>query len=128
MGLFNKLKNLFKGSFYVVDVEVFREFMKRDLQFSIDENLQAASEINVYTGGEKHRVYAWNFSASEDEEEQKKGVKVYYDDEEFDSIDEMIDRKFNFQQGYFKIELTLSDDVWLNEYKANHPELNVEDY
>lgn len=129
MGFFKKLlKKINTGFIYVVDLETLQNYLKKELRFSLDNNLEASADLNIYLNTEKHHIQIWNYSASKLKEDRAKGVIIYYDDFEFTSIDDLINTKLNYLPTYFKIELTLCDDVELNKYKENHPELREADY
>lgn len=129
MGFLKKwFEKIMSGFFYVVDLETFREYLEREKRFSLEENLEACVNLTLYVNGEKHPVEIWNYGASADAEEQAKGFRAFYDEKEFLSIEDMIRVKMSNLPAYFKIELTDADNVWLNEYKENHPELRVEDF
>jgi hypothetical protein len=129
MGFFKNLIDKFnRGCFYVVDEETLRRHLEQNLKFSLDNNLEASANLNIYINNEKHHIQIWNFSASNFKDEKVKGLIVYYDDLEFKTIDDLMKEKLNNLPKYFKIELIDSDDTFLNEYKKNHPELKEEDY
>ena len=123
MGFLNKL---FHGFYYVVDSGTLREYLEQELKFTLDNRLEACAHFNIFLNNEKHEVQIWNYAASQWEEE--KGLVIYFDDAELSSIDELFEMKLNNLPQYFKIELIDSDNVFLNNYKSNHPELNEEDY
>ena len=125
MGFFSKL---FHGFYYVVDEQTLKKFLENEMNFSLDNNLEASANFNIFINGEKHQIQIWNFSASNFKDEQEKGIVIYYDKEEFKTLEELYNSKFMNLPEYFKIELIYSDDVFLNEYKKSHPELKVEDY
>ena len=77
---------------------------------------------------EKHHIQIWNHAESSFKEEQEKGLIIYYDDEEYKTLEELYNSKLNNLPEYFKIELIDTDDTYLNDYKKNHPELKIEDY
>ncbi len=127
MGLFKSfIDKLNKGFFYVVDLNTFRTYLQREVQFSIDENLCFCTELNIYYNGEKHFMELFNNVA--DEENPREGITVEYDKKEYDSIDSFINNALRYLPEFFKIELALGDDVFLNKYKLSHPELDVEEY
>lgn len=121
--LFNKLNT---GFFYIVNEEVFKQYLEKELTFSLEHNLEASADLNIYLLGEKHHIQIWNYNASK--EDAEKGLVVYYDKEEYKSLDELYLNKLNNLPNYFKIELLVTDDVFLNSYKEEHPELKIEDY
>ena len=125
MGFFNKL---FHGYFYVVDEKTLKEFLEKELKFTLENNLEASANLNIYLNNEKHHIQIWNHAASSFDDEKAKGLIVYYDDEELKTLEELYNLKLNNLPEYFKIELIDTDDDSLNEYKKNHPELNVENY
>ena len=125
MGLF---KNFFHGCYYVVDAAKFKEYLEKELNFSIDNSLEASANLNIYLNNEKHHIQIWNYKASSFKEEQEKGLVIYFDEEEYKTIEEFYNAKLNNLPEYFKIELIDTDDVMLNEYKKEHPELNPENY
>ena len=135
MGFFGKIiKKITAGYFYVVDIKTLNELLQKDLEFSLSNNLEASTDLNIYYKEEKHHLQIWNHGASNFPEEKAKGLIIYYDDIEYKTIEECMNNatianiKLNDIEGYFKIELTESDSEFLNEYQKNHPELNVEDY
>ena len=123
MGLFSKL---FKGYFYVVDLDTLKQYLQKELDFSLENNLEASADLNIYLNGDKHHIQIWNYSASNFEKE--KGLIIYYDDIELKTLDELYSNYLNNINGYFKIELITIEDEFLEEYKKNHPELKIEDY
>lgn len=135
MGFFGKIiKKLTAGYFYVVDIKTLNELLQKDLEFSLLNNLEVSTDLNIYYKEEKHHLQIWNHGASNFPEEKAKGLIIYYDDIEYKTIEECMNNatianiKLKDIEGYFKIELTESDSEFLNEYQKNHPELNVEDY
>lgn len=129
MGLFGKIwEKMNQGFFYIVDIETLKKHLEKDLNFSIEHNLEASANLNLYLGGSKHHIQIWNYSASSFKDDQEKGLIIYYDEEEYRTLDELYNARLNNMPNYFKIELIDGDDVFLNKYKEEHPELKVEDY
>jgi hypothetical protein len=129
MGFFkNFLDKINKGFIYIVDEETLRKHLEQNLKFSLDNNLEASANLNIYINNEKHHIQIWNFSASNFKDEKVKGLIINYDDLEFKTIEDLMKNKLNNLPKYFKIELIDSDEVFLNEFKKNHPELKEEDY
>lgn len=129
MGFIKWIKDKWNQTFiYIVDENTLREYIRREIDFSLKENLQASADMNIYLNGEKHHIQVWNFAASDDLEEKVKGLIIYFDDIEYRTIEEFMNGSLRYLPEYFKIELTLGDDVFLNEYKVNHPELREEEY
>ena len=135
MGFFkNLIDKLNSGFFYIVDIDTLYEYLNRDLEFSLDNNLEASANLYIYYKNEKHKIQIWNHAASYYKDEKEKGLIVYYDNLEYKSIDEFMQNasianiKIKDIKEFFKIELIDADSVFLNEYKAKHPELKVEDY
>ncbi len=139
--MFEKLKNMLKigvsfGDFkYVVDIKTFEEFLREDLKFTIEYNLEACTKVAIHYKGEKHVISIWNYAASKFKDEQKKGLSVMFDEVEYNSLENLFNNaticniKVEDIKDYFLIELLDgSDRVFLNEYKEAHPELKVEDY
>ena len=88
MGLFKKLyKKLTAGFFYVVDTEVLMEDLKRNLEFSIEHQLELAAMLNLYLSGEKHEIMICNYAAYRDPEERKEGIGCFFDDQEYASLE-----------------------------------------
>ena len=125
MGLFSKL---FHGYYYIVNGEVLKTYLKNELDFSLENNLEASANLYIYLNNEKHHVQIWNHSASDFKEEQEKGLIVYYDKEEFKTLEELYNSKLVDLPEFFKIELIDMDNQYLNDYKKNHPELKIENY
>ncbi len=129
MGLISKIwKKINSGFFYIVDLETLKKHLERELDFSISNNLEASANLNIYLEGNKHHIQIWNYEASSFKDEQEKGLIIYYDEEEYRTLDELYSARLNNLPNYFKIELIGADDVFLNKYKEEHPELKVEDY
>lgn len=130
----NFINKMTQGFFYIVDISTFREYLNEELRFAIDNNLEASAHLNIYYKGDKHEIQIWNHTASNFRDEQDKGLIVYYDDIEYKSIDELIEKasisniKLKDINEFFKIELIDVDSEFLNEYKSKHPELKIEDY
>lgn len=130
MAIFKNLfkKEFFTGYFYVIDLPTLREYLERSCRFAKENNLESAAELYLYLGGEKHLIGASNQSAGLDDDMPGNGFLFSFDEFEYASLDTMIRQKLSFLPPYFKINLPDGSDVWLNEYKKNHPELKVEDY
>lgn len=129
MGLIKWFKDKWnQNSTYIVDEETLRKYLKKEIDFSLEHNLEASADFNIYLHGEKHHIQLWNFGASRYKDEQVKGFLFYFDEKEYPTIEELMKYELGHLPKYFKIELTLSDDVFLNEYKDKHPELREEDY
>ena len=123
MGFFNKL---FHGFYYVVDEKTLKEYLEEELNFSIENEIEASANLNIYLNNEKHHIQIWNHAESSFEEE--KGLIIYYDEEEYKTLEELYNSKLNGLPEYFKIELIDISDTFLDDYKKSHPELKVEDY
>ncbi len=127
MGFFkNLLKKFNEGFFYVLDMNTLYEYLRREAELSLEEKLAAVANLNIYFGSEKHNIMAWNYEATD--EEQEKGLKFYYDDEEYATLDELYTGRLRSIEGFVKIELIETDSVFLNEYMSAHPELNPENF
>lgn len=122
MGLFSKL---FHGFYYVVDEKTLKKYLEDDLKFSLENDLEASANLNIYLNGEKHHIQIWNY---DDENILKEKLIIYYDKEEFKTLEELYNCKLNNLPKYFKIELIDTDSIFLNEYKKEHPELKIENY
>ena len=125
MGLFSKF---FHGMFYVVDEETLKKYLESELNFSLENNLEASANFNIYFNGEKHHIQIWNYAASEFEDEKAKGLIIYCDEGEYKTLEELYGVELNNLPDFFKIELIDMDNTFLNEYKKAHPELKPEDY
>ena len=122
------LSKINTGFYYIVNEEVFKQYLEKELTFSLEHNLEASADLNIYLLGEKHHIQIWNYDASEIESERVKGLVVYYDKEEYKTLDDLYQNRLNNLPQYFKIELLVADDVFLNNYKEEHPELIIDDY
>lgn len=127
MGFF---KNLMKKKefIYIVDVDTLKEFIRRDVDFSVANNLVASEDVLVYLNGNEYDVTSWNYELDDDEDDNHKGLVYCFDENEYSTLDELFDRHFRCVTGYFKIELVNTDDEFLNNYMNSHPELKIEDY
>ena len=137
--MFEKFKNILNLNVvskieYVVNIKVFEEYLRQNLQFSIENNLEACVDINLYYKGEKHAINIFNFGASSSKKEQEKGISVMFDNVEYKTIDNFLNtavinntKLIDFKD-YFVIKLLYMDDAYLNEFRDSHTELKVEDY
>ena len=125
MGFFDKL---FHGFYYVVNEETLKEYLEKELKFSLENGLEASANLNIYLNNEKHHIQIWNYAESLSENKKEKGLIISYDDEEYKTLEELYNSKLNNLPEYFKIELIDMDDEYLNNYKKNHPELKIENY
>ncbi len=125
MGLFSKL---FHGYYYIVDEQTLKKYLNEELNFSLENRLEASANLNIYLNGEKHHIQIWNFAESKLEKEKNKELIIYYDNEEYKSLEDLYNYKLNNLPGFFKIELIDTDNKFLNEYKKAHPELKNENY
>lgn len=120
-------KPFFTGWFYMVDLETLKTFLEQECRFAEEHKLELAANLYVYVGQEKHHILIGNDSASLDDDMPVQGWVYAYDDMEFSSLETLINQKLRFLPPYFKINLPDGDSVFLNEYKAAHPELKIED-
>ncbi len=125
MGFFDKL---FHGFYYVVDEQTLKEYLEKELNFSIENKLEASANLNIYLNNEKHHIQIWNYTGSSFEDEKEKGLIIYYDKEQYKTLEELYNSKLNNLPDYFKIELIDLDNEYLSDYKKNHPELKIENY
>lgn len=121
-------KEFFTGWFYVIDLPTLRQYISKSCAFAKENNLECAAAFYLYLNGEKHMIGVSNQSAGLDEDMPGTGFIFSYDDFEYASLESLLSQKLRFLPPYFKINLPDGDDVWLNEYKAKHPELKAEDY
>lgn len=130
MGFFKNFfkKEFFTGSFYVVDLPTLREFLEQSCRFAKEHDLEYVTGLYLYLNGEKHFLWVSNQSAGLDGDMPGTGFIFTYDDFEYASLDSLVGQKLRFLPLYFKINLPDADDIFLNEYKKNHPELKVEDF
>ena len=113
---------------YLVDYDTLIKYMREEENFSIENNLESGFHYYLYLNNEKVEVQSWYFSFSKIEEEAAKGSVYYWNKEEFNSLDSLIENKLGRFDNYVLIELIYSDNVMLNEYKKSHPELDIEKY
>ena len=118
---------------YIVDLNTFYLYLQRSIQFSKENKLEAVTDFKIYYQDKAHPVNIWDFTQSDSQEERSKGLSVMLDNVEYQTIENLLQNGFlenkkiqDFE--YLKIELTYSDDVFLNEYRKNHPELTEEFY
>lgn len=124
MGFLKKIFNSerFAGFSYVVDQDALKTYLEQTCRLTLEENLTYATELYLYINGEKHHLEVWL------QEEPKQGFEFHWDKETYFSLDDLYFQKLRFLPPHFKINYPLGSDAWLNEYKAAHPELRVEDY
>lgn len=129
MGLFKKiLDKMSRGCFYVIDMDTLQKYLQEELDFSLSNNLEASADLNLYVNGEKHHIQIWNYAASSFKSEKVKGLVIYYDKDEYRTLEELYRNKLNNIPKYFKIEVPNFDNQKLEKYKEEHPELKIEDY
>lgn len=127
MGLWQRLKELFTGFFYVVDEETLIDYINRNVDLSFEVKMPFCTEFNMYFEGEKYFVQVFNNAFDEDAVTHE-GISVVCGGKEYGSVGEFAREALGVAPQFFKIELTLSDDTVLNEYKAAHPELDPDKY
>lgn len=127
MGFLKSIKEFFTGFFYVVDVETLIEYINRNVALCFEDKNPFCTEFNMHFGGEKRFVQVFN-NAFDEDAPGREGISVVCGEKEYGSVEEFVREALRFAPQYFKIELTLSDDVFLNEYKAAHPELDPDKY
>lgn len=113
------------GYTYVVDMPTFRKYLQTAVDLAKKENLEMADESYIYKDGEKRVIQIFNLDATG---EGEGFIYCYKKEEEFHSLDELIEKRLFDLPQYFKLVLPYGDDVFLNEYKEAHPELNPEEY
>ena len=118
---------LTKGFCYWVDMGALVEYMNQELAFSLENNLEASAQFYIYYNNEKHKIVVWNYAASNFKDERAKGLIVYFDDDEYKSIEEMVENaaigeiKLKDIKESFEIESIYIDIPFLKEYEKNHP-------
>ena len=123
MSIFDKLSH---GFYYIVDFSTLEKHLEDELNFTLENRLEASANLNIFVNGEKHHIQIWNYAESNSN--QDKGLVISYDEEEFKSLEELYNSKLNNLPKYFKIELLDADNDFLNKYKQEHPELKIEEY
>jgi len=113
---------------YLVDYDTLIRYMKEEEKVSLDNSLEAGFHYYLYSNNEKNEVQAWYHTFSNDESEKAKGNIYYWNKEEFNSLENLVENKIQRYEGHILIELIDSDNVMLNEYRSSHPELNVVNY
>ncbi|MCR4581122.1 MAG: hypothetical protein K5666_01240 [Bacilli bacterium] len=114
--------------FYLIYYDDLIKYLRGEELFSLDNKLEAGFHLYIYQGIEKNELQAWYFTNSNFEDERVKGNKYYFNKEEFDSLDALINNKIPYFDGAILIEICDLGSVSLDEYKKSHPELNVEEY
>lgn len=113
---------------YLVDYDTLINYLKDEEIFSFENKLEASFHLYLYQEKQRHEIQSWHHNFSTFEDEKTKGHIIYYNGEEISNLDEFIANKLPRYEGYLLIELIDCDSVKLNEYKANHPELDVVAY
>ncbi len=114
--------------FYLVDYETLIQYMKKEEEFAFTNQLEAGFHYYLYQNNNKIEIQAWYNVFSKFESEKIKGNIYYWDKEEFDSLNNLIESHIKPFDGYILIELIDADDVMLNKFKENHKELDVVSY
>lgn len=103
---------------YVVDLDTLIGYINRQIQFGTETNLELFTAFNLYVDGQAHYV-----EIGCDAHEKCHMFHIYYDNKQvYETMDDFICDKLHDGR-YFKIELLHTDDVILNKYNENHPEL-----
>lgn len=110
---------------YLVDYETLITYMKEEEKFSYDNNLEAGFHYYLYQNGQKVEIEAWHYIFANNEIDKAKGNIYYYNNEEFNSMESLIENRIRYFEGYILIELVDTDNTMLNNYKKAHPELDV---
>ena len=112
---------------YLVDYDTLIKYMQEEEKFSLDNNLEAGFHYYLYHDNDKTEIQSWHYIFSNFDSEKAKGNVYYWNKEEFNSLESLIENKLkNFNNGnYIKIELIDSNNAMLDEYKKNHPDLDV---
>ncbi len=113
---------------YLLDYETLIKYMKEEEKFSFDNKLEGGFHYYLYQNNEKIEVQAWYYTFSSIESEKEKGNIYYWNKEEFNSLDSLIENKIKRFDGYILIELIDSDNKMLNDFKETHKELDVVKY
>lgn len=129
MGIFSKLRNLFDGPKYRINRSILSELMKKDIKFSIEENLSFCSEfyLSPEDGVEEEHIIITNNDAPCDNpleaEKDFTGITIYanrssyYDpekDEIYRDVDQFISSKLNSFPEWF---IFRGDSTGLDQYK-----------
>lgn len=129
----SKISNIGKIE-YVVNAKALEGYLNSELQFSIENELEACVNCDIMFKGEKHSIVIWNFMASDIKSEKEKGISITFDKQEYDTIENLLNNavvantKLADIKEYFIINLNDIDSKFLMDFKEQHPELNVEDY
>ena len=133
--MFEKIKKIFKninkGFIYIVDKETLIKFLNEQIEFAKNNNLEMIEELNIYFNDSKYLLSLYDYSYSNEENEREKGISVLFENKEYKTVNNL------FENGiingiylrdikYFKIELIYGDNINLNKYRENHPELTEE--
>lgn len=130
MGFLRKFFNkpFFKGWFYVVDLPTLKTYLEQCGRFAQEEKLELGANFYVLDSFGKHRLMVCNPAASADADGKGDGLLFIYDGVEYTSLEMLTIQKLQFLPPHFKIHLEDGDDVFLNEYKARHPEVKEADF
>lgn len=125
--LFSKFSKNSSGFVYIVNKQIFRQFIEEDIAFATEHELEAVEEFYLYVNGDKELVTITNLDA--DALSATKGLLIAHKGFDYTNFDGFFEHIIEPIPGeYFKIELTWSDNKTLNEFKKDHPELKPEDY
>ena len=113
---------------YLLDYDTLIKYMQEEEKTSFDNKLEAGFHYYLYDNNEKVEVQSWHYTFSNSAEEKAKGNIYYWNKEEFNSLNSLIETHLKKFDNYVLIELADFDSVMLNEYKKNHPELDVAKY
>lgn len=108
--------------FYLVDYNTLLKYMKSDDEFSFQHNLEASFHFYLYKNSQKIEIQSWHFT-----DNNQKNI-YYYNKEEFNNLDDLVNQRLKGLNSPILIELIDGDNVMLNNYKKEHPELNIIDY
>lgn len=113
---------------YLLDYETLIQYMKEEDKFNCDNKLEAGFHYYFYQNDKKIEAQAWYYTFSSSKTEKDKGIIYYWNNEEFHSLDSLIENKIEKFDGYVLIELIDGDSTLLNEFRENHKELDVAMY
>ena len=126
--MLNEVKNNPYPFSYLVDYETLIRYMREEEKFSFDNNLEAGFHYYLYRGDKKVEIQSWHYIFSNFDSEKIKGNVYYWNKEEFDSLESLIENRIDKFNDYTLIELIDSDNAMLNEYKKNHKDLDINKY
>ena len=129
--IIRKLKNYKKNPYpytYLLKKDTLRKYMDEEEAIANSKESDTGFHYMIYVNDEMHEVKQINYQFSVYEDEADKGSIIYWDDEEFNSIKDIMKEKLSKIEYPVLISLLESESLFLKTYKKDHPDLDEVKY